>query len=155
MRKIIIDQRQEEDFKKGHIPNSINIPMQVEGNVSDIFNMELLKKKVSKEDLILIYCYAGDCASKTVLKLQEDGYKRVVNLGGYNDIKFNESPIEELKQMTNHIKEFCYKMLLCYGVDSIEDLEGVNSIASIFDSTITSATLNVFPFLEVKNAKNS
>lgn len=64
----LIDLRQMEDYKKGHIQGAINI-----------FWLDILKKEnleklpVNKE--ILIYCYVGHTSSQVVVLLNLLGYK--------------------------------------------------------------------------------
>jgi rhodanese-related sulfurtransferase len=71
----IIDIREERIFKKGSIPNSINIPI-----------YKLLSDPafyLKKDNKYFIYCHKG-CSSKYACKiLASEGYKVFNILGGY------------------------------------------------------------------------
>lgn len=69
---IIIDARDEWDFKDGHIKNAINIPE---------YNFEAHKQKLdefNKTDLFVVYCADPECglSKKLVEKLHELGFEK-------------------------------------------------------------------------------
>lgn len=67
----LIDVRENDDFKEGHIPTSRNIPMDI-----------LLKepeKYINKTDEYYIVCQAGVKSEKTCKELWSKGYK-VINI---------------------------------------------------------------------------
>ena len=68
----IIDIRSPEEYKNGHLENSINIPHQTILNDPKIL---FYKYKITKDDKIFIYCKSGNRASQVVRKLLEFDYK--------------------------------------------------------------------------------
>ena len=69
----IIDVRTKEEFNKGHLENAINI------NHNELLeNHEILFNhyKITKDDVIFIYCVSGTRASKVVDKLNENNYNK-------------------------------------------------------------------------------
>jgi rhodanese-related sulfurtransferase len=77
MEKYLIDVRPRADYRDGHIPGSINVPLD---------EIRTVKRLVpDKKADIYLYCETGrhsGCA-KTVLKYL--GYKQVTNLGGLEE----------------------------------------------------------------------
>jgi phage shock protein E len=79
----VIDVRTEQEYKAGHLKNSINIP---HGEIKDTI-AEHVRDKNQK---IIVYCRSGrrsDIAKKT---LDEMGYTNVINAGAYEKLKKNE-----------------------------------------------------------------
>ncbi len=75
----IIDIRDEESFKYGHIPNAINI------NDS---NIKRFLDDTSKNTSVLIYCYHGNNSKGAAEYFISQGYKKVYSLdGGYSEYK--------------------------------------------------------------------
>ena len=75
---ILVDVRTPEEFKKGHLENSINI---------DWFATDFAKKfeGIEKDKIIYVYCKKGGRSSKAQEKLLALGFKNVVDLeGGYD-----------------------------------------------------------------------
>ena len=68
----IIDTRTPEEYKEGHVKNSINIPHQVILNDPKIL---FYKYKITKDDTLFIYCKSGNRASQVVRKLLDFDYK--------------------------------------------------------------------------------
>lgn len=71
----ILDVRKPEDYKKGHIKNSLNI-----------FWLDLMEKdnlsKIPKDNDIILVCYVGHTASQVLVLLKLLGYKaRVLKFG--------------------------------------------------------------------------
>lgn len=70
---VLIDVRTEEEFSEGHIPTAMNIPhTEIEDHIDEI----------PKDRLIIVYCKLGVRASVAALKLEELGYKNIINFGG-------------------------------------------------------------------------
>lgn len=67
---IILDPRDKKDFDKGHIENSINIPL------SDLENR---LDELDKEKTILIYCNVGRKSAEAANILQNNGFSKVYN----------------------------------------------------------------------------
>ncbi len=76
---VLIDVRDDDEYKSGHIPGSINIP------VDEIDSAE--KTVVDHDTPILVYCLSGARASRAVRKLESLGYSNVKNIGGIGAYK--------------------------------------------------------------------
>lgn len=72
---IIIDVRTQEEYKKKHIDNAINIPL------NEIENSAILK---DKEQIIFVYCQSGKRSEEASEKLANLGYTRIYNIGSIN-----------------------------------------------------------------------
>lgn len=71
---VIVDVRSKNEFSRGHIKNSVNIPVdQLEKNLS----------KLSKEKTIITCCASGMRSATAKSILQNNGYKNVHNGGGW------------------------------------------------------------------------
>ncbi len=76
---LLIDVRTEEEYMGGHIPTAINIPhTEIESHID----------KIPKDKLIIVYCKIGGRASLAVSKLEELGYKNIINFGGINSYDY-------------------------------------------------------------------
>lgn len=72
---VVIDLRDQADFRKGHIVDAINIPYaKLEERIGDI-------EKVRERPVILV-CKLGQYASAAGKQLMQNGYKQVYRLGG-------------------------------------------------------------------------
>lgn len=78
---VLIDVRSPEEFAEGHIPNALNIDV----------NAKDFEDKIDKLDnskTYYVYCKAGVRSSKACAKLQQKGFKNLVNLeDGYKAYK--------------------------------------------------------------------
>jgi len=88
----IIDARDEEDFKNGHIKDAINIPY-------DYYeDFEFLLDEVDLERIIIIYCSGGECSLSLDLAdylMQERGFFNVlIYEGGWPEWKESGYEIE-------------------------------------------------------------
>ena len=79
---IILDVRTEEEYKKGHIPEAINIP-------NEEITLETTNNLTDKDQLILVYCRSGNRSKEASKKLVELGYTNVYDFGGINDWKYD------------------------------------------------------------------
>lgn len=68
---ILIDVRNPEEFISGHIPQSINIPLDKIGSINE-----------DKERCLFVYCQSGMRSKMACKKLSTMGYKNVTNIGG-------------------------------------------------------------------------
>jgi rhodanese-related sulfurtransferase len=69
----LIDVLSEKDYKSGHIPGAINLP---------IDNLETLAKEhLEKSDTIVVYCGGYDCQASTraTKRLLEMGYEKTLD----------------------------------------------------------------------------
>ncbi|MBQ9989803.1 MAG: rhodanese-like domain-containing protein [Lachnospiraceae bacterium] len=79
-RALLLDVRTSEEYREGHIPNSVNLPLQ-----------ELHHKAAGvirdKETPIFAYCHSGARSGQAVSLLKKMGYTKVENLGGIMNYK--------------------------------------------------------------------
>ena len=72
--KILLDVRTPEEYKEGHLPGSVNIPLQ---------NIDTISNITSNTDTpIFIYCHSGVRSSQASNALKFMGYTNVKNIGG-------------------------------------------------------------------------
>ena len=75
---IIVDVRTEPEYKSGHIPGAICIPVE---SINDNPPAEL----PDKDQTILIYCRSGRRSKIAAEKLSTRGYTNIYEFGGIND----------------------------------------------------------------------
>ena len=71
---LLLDVRGVDEYAEGHIPGSMNIPLQL-----------LPMKKGLPEDLdtpIFVYCRSGGRSRRAAAFLEKEGYENVKNIGG-------------------------------------------------------------------------
>ncbi len=71
---VLLDVRTEEEYREGHIPGSINVPLDEIDRVKDIIPV--------KETLLFVHCLSGARSSQAVQYLMDYGYTKVKNIGG-------------------------------------------------------------------------
>lgn len=84
---LILDVRNEEEYKESHIPNSVSLPLE---NMSK----EISKVAKDKSKTILVYCSSGKRSTIATDELTNMGYTNVFNMGGisvceYDTVKDN------------------------------------------------------------------
>lgn len=67
---ILIDVREDYEFREGHIPGAVNIPL---GNITTV--------DYSKDKTIIVYCRSGNRSNQAAIKLKNMGYN-VKDMGG-------------------------------------------------------------------------
>ena len=78
----IIDARNEDEYKEGHIINAVNIPL---AEIRDRLD------EIPKDKPVYIHCRTGQRSYNAVIALQHLGYNKVVNIsGGFMGISFYE-----------------------------------------------------------------
>ncbi len=78
---VLLDVRTREEFEAGNIPNSINIDYN-----SDDFDS--LVGKLDPEKTYYVYCHSGGRSTKACSKMEDAGFKNLVNLkDGYSEYK--------------------------------------------------------------------
>lgn len=83
--ELILDVRTSKEWKEGHYPSAINIPL---NELANELEFDFGRIYPNKNMYILIYCKSGNRASKAYNILQSRGYKNVFFLGngGYKDL---------------------------------------------------------------------
>ena len=74
---IIVDVRTKEEFDSGHLVDAINIPEE---------ELEKNLNKLDKNKYIFVYCRSGRRSHNAMIKLNKNGFKNVIDLGGYEKI---------------------------------------------------------------------
>lgn len=86
---VVIDVREPEAYKEGHLPGAVNIPR-------GMLEMKIDEVATSEETPIVVYCGGGSRASLSAKTLQEMGYQRVFSLeGGLRGWRDCGHPVEE------------------------------------------------------------
>jgi len=73
---LVLDVRTPEEFKSGHIPGAVNIPI-------DELGSRLGELRIGKGDEVVVHCEKGARAAKAEALLQQSGYADVVDLSGH------------------------------------------------------------------------
>ena len=83
---VVIDVREAEDYKKGHIPGAINLPHEKWNSAEGL----------RKESLNVLYCYSHVChlAATAAVEFAGKGYSVMEMDGGFDAWKDNELKIE-------------------------------------------------------------
>ena len=74
---VLLDVRTPQEYREGHIPKSINLPLQTIENVTNITE--------NKDTALFVYCYSGARSRQATAMLQSLGYTNVHNIGGIAD----------------------------------------------------------------------
>lgn len=78
---VLLDVRTPEEFQEGNIPNAVNIDFNSE-------EFDSLIQDLDREKTYYVYCHSGNRSTKACSKLEEAGFKNVVNLkDGYSEYK--------------------------------------------------------------------
>ena len=96
MDTLIIDVRETSEIEAtGLIKNAINIPKSI---IDANFDHSLIKNHLSNNDdiSILVYCAVGIRSALVGHKLIKNGYKKVLNLGGFAEWASSNGPIESV-----------------------------------------------------------
>lgn len=76
---VLLDVRSEEEYMSGHIPQSVNIPLDKISNIQNV---------VKKQDsAIFVYCLRGTRSRRASGILRKLGYKNVKSIGGIASYK--------------------------------------------------------------------
>ena len=70
----IIDVRSQSEYRKGHIKNSINIPL------NDIL-VDIGKHEIKKDTCVILYCASGARSESAKRFLKNEGYSNIYNGG--------------------------------------------------------------------------
>lgn len=72
---ILVDVRNTDEYRQGHIKGSINVPLH-------ILPGTLQQKVPDKKARIFVYCLSGARSSQALRWMTQNGYENVVNIGG-------------------------------------------------------------------------
>lgn len=71
---ILVDVRTPEEYSEGHIPKSVNIPLQV---------IHMAETEIEdKNTELFVYCHSGARSTQATTILKQMGYTNVNNIGG-------------------------------------------------------------------------
>ncbi len=73
---LVIDVRGPGEFKSGHLPVAINLPL-------DEIETSLPRRVKDKNQVLLLHCLSGTRSGLAKIKLKRMGYRNVFNLGSY------------------------------------------------------------------------
>ena len=73
---VLLDVRTVDEYAEGHIPGSINIPLDTVASV--------LERIPDKDTPLVVHCLSGGRSGKAVAFLKKLGYTQVKNIGGIN-----------------------------------------------------------------------
>ena len=85
---LIVDVRDKNTYKKGHVPTAINVPShEIDENI----------KKLPKNKILILYCYHVVCfaAPKAALKLAKKGWNVMEMVGGFDEWQKHGHPVEK------------------------------------------------------------
>ena len=71
---VLLDVRTPQEYREGHIPESVNVPLQTIDKVTSIAE--------NKDTALFVYCYSGARSRQATVMLQHMGYTNVQNIGG-------------------------------------------------------------------------
>lgn len=71
---VLLDVRTPQEYREGHIPNSINAPLQSLGAEDTL--------PANQDTPLFVYCHSGARSSQAVRLLARMGYANVKNIGG-------------------------------------------------------------------------
>ena len=71
---VLLDVRTPQEYRKGHIPGSQNVPLQQLDKVEEVTE--------NKDTVLYVYCRSGARSRQAVSLLQAMGYTNVHNIGG-------------------------------------------------------------------------
>ena len=71
---VLLDVRTAREYQEGHIPGSINIPLQTIDKIRSVAD--------NKDTALFVYCYSGGRSRQAVSALQHMGYTNARNIGG-------------------------------------------------------------------------
>ena len=74
---VVIDVREEHEYKNGHVKNALLIPLDTIGQNKDIMP--------SLDETLLVYCRSGQRSKKGAQQFRKLGYQSVFDFGGILD----------------------------------------------------------------------
>ena len=77
---LLIDVREAEEYRNGHIPGAVNVPLSK-------LNREITDVVPDESSTLFVYCLSGARSGKAVNILKGMGYDQARNIGGINAYK--------------------------------------------------------------------
>ena len=71
---VLLDVRTPQEYREGHIPGSVNLPLQTIDKVTEIVE--------NMSTPLFVYCLSGSRSRQAAESLKEIGYPSVKNIGG-------------------------------------------------------------------------
>lgn len=78
---VLLDVRTPDEYRDGHIPESLNVPVNDIRSIIDLIP--------DRDTPIFVHCRSGMRSAKAALALKKLGYKNVTNIGGVLDYHGN------------------------------------------------------------------
>ena len=78
---VLLDVRTREEYRQGHIPGSVNVPLSELAAVDETIS--------AKDTPLYVYCLSGGRSARAAAQLSGMGYASVVNMGGIAGWKGN------------------------------------------------------------------
>ena len=75
-RALLLDVRSAQEYSEGHIPGSVNLPLQNIGSI-----------KTERDTPIFVYCLSGGRSQQAVSALKQMGYTNLKNIGGISSYR--------------------------------------------------------------------
>ena len=72
---IILDVRRPDEYRPGHIPGAVNLPLETIGAEEPALLPD-------KSQMILVYCRSGQRSKMAAQKLADMGYENIIEFGG-------------------------------------------------------------------------
>lgn len=76
---VLLDVRNADEFRQGHIPGSVNVPVDCIEKAADVI--------AAKDTPVYAYCLRGSRSKRAVAALKAMGYTNVCSIGGINRYK--------------------------------------------------------------------
>ena len=73
---VLLDVRTPGEYREGHIPGSVNVPLQTLDNVEEV---------AEADTPLFVYCRSGNRSRQAVAMLKQMGYTQAKNIGGIAD----------------------------------------------------------------------
>lgn len=71
---VLLDVRTPQEYREGHIPGSVNVPLQQLDKISSVVE--------NKDTVLYVYCHSGARSRQSAARLKHMGYTNINNIGG-------------------------------------------------------------------------
>lgn len=76
---VLVDVRETDEYRQGHIPRSVNVPLSKVNKITSVVT--------DKDKELYVYCLSGSRSSRAVAAIKQLGYSNVKNIGGISSYK--------------------------------------------------------------------